>query len=288
MFIVRVKGGLGNQLFQYAFALSISRMRRIPFKLDLHWFDLQEKRKFILDRYAIDYQIAIDAEVDLVSRRKTQSIFQLMDVLIRGRLPYYTHHVIAERINQFDDRVFRAPEDCYFDGYWQNEKYFFQYRQALLSSLVLKKSIFFDASKLLDRIQQENSVSLHIRCGDYIQDKRISSVYEHQTMDYYTTAIETIRKTTNSPLFCVFSDDISWVKENMNFSSPVIFIDPQEKDACEELYLMSQCKHNIIANSSFSWWGAWLNTNPSKTVIAPKKWLVNKEVNHCPESWLLL
>jgi len=141
------------------------------------------------------------------------------------------------------------------------------------------------------KIKEKNSVSLHIRRGDYLTMQKAIDTIGVCPLDYYDKAIREITRKIKNPTFFIFSDDINWVKENLKTNSPTIFVSGGKLKDYEELILMSKCKHNIIANSSFSWWGAWLNNNPNKIVIAPKKWFKDTSKNTrdlIPESWLKL
>ena len=122
----------------------------------------------------------------------------------------------------------------------------------------------------LENIKTTNSVSLHVRRGDYLNLKNIGVL----DVDYYKQAVAYIRKNVEKPTFYIFSDDLDWCKKSLGFLDDCIYVDRTETEI-DDLKLMSCCQHNIIANSSFSWWGAWLNKNPKKTVIAPKSWLLN-------------
>ncbi|MDD3060131.1 MAG: alpha-1,2-fucosyltransferase, partial [Sulfurimonas sp.] len=143
--------------------------------------------------------------------------------------------------------------------------------------------------KLKEEIQSSNSVSLHVRRGDYVSNKNATSYHGVSSLDYYYNAIETISKKISNPILYIFSDDIPWVRENLIVSLPIVFIENTNTDRpFEDIYLMSLCKHNIIANSTFSWWGAYLNSNLEKNVIAPKKWFNDPVINTedlIPSSW---
>jgi len=228
MIVVKLKGGLGNQMFQYAHGRNLSYRRKTVLKLDKSFLD-----NFLWQKI-----------VGVTPRKYELGGFNIQAELAKSK-------------------------NC-LDGYWQSEKYFKNIRKILLRDFTLKKESknFLKYKKL---IIKTNSVSVHIRHGDYI--KRPVTRKYHLNPDYYRQAIEIIKQKVKKPHFYLFSDDpiIS------NFSG---------LNNNEELILMSFCKHNIIANSSFSWWGAWLNTNPKKIVIAPKKWFRAKtDPEIVPQSW---
>ena len=138
-------------------------------------------------------------------------------------------------------------------------------------------------------ISQTNSVSLHIRRGDYVSNQKTNQTHGTCDLDYYQRCITEIEKEVENPYFFVFSDEIEWVKENLKINHPAEYVDQNTGDkSYEDMRLMSQCKHNVIANSSFSWWGAWLNSYPDKIVFAPKRWFASDKHNTkdlIPEGW---
>lgn len=176
----------------------------------------------------------------------------------------------------------------FVDEYYQNEKYFIDIADEIKKEFVLKNDFSAKAKEYLQRIENSNSVSLHIRRGDYVANKKINAYHGVCGLDYYNEAMKIIKEKINNPIFFVFSDDIHWAEENLK-GTEFVFVSCPEIEDVEELILMSKCKHNIIANSSFSWWGAWLNKNPEKIVIAPKRWFNDKkaeQINIAPANWL--
>ena len=195
---------------------------------------------------------------------------------------------LKERELSFDSSILSKKEG-YFSGYWQSYKYTEPVKKELREKFQFRE---IDDKKIREIVQQmtiNNTVSLHIRAGDYLSPQNAAIFGGICTLEYYCTAIEFMVKKINNPLFFVFSNDINWCKENIPLSN-VVWMDEKILSTHEdwvEMYLMSCCKHNIIANSSFSWWAAWLNENSEKIVIAPKKWLQtveNEEI--CPQEWI--
>ena len=174
-----------------------------------------------------------------------------------------------KRTSYFDEGVFEN-NFVYLNGYWQNELYFSNIRELLLQELSPISSLNDVGYSCLESIKKTNSVSLHVRRGDYLNLKNIGVL----DVDYYKQAVAYISKNLEKPTFYIFSDDLDWCKKSLGFLDDCIYVDRTETEI-DDLKLMSCCQHNIIANSSFSWWGAWLNKNPKKTVIAPKSWLLN-------------
>jgi len=280
MIIVKLKGGLGNQLFQYAFGRLLSIKRNTSVKFDILSIDKRDiHRDFKLDRFNTKIELASLEEI-----KKSEYSFGFI-----SKIWMWTKRKILRIYNiGYSEKIVNSREK-YYDGYWQSYKYLEPIRKELLREISLKESINKKYSEFISKINGSNSVSIHIRRGDYVNDPKTKKTHITFGLEYYEEAIKIIKDKIKDPVFFVFSDDISWVKENLKINYPIIFVsDPEIKDY-EELIIMSVCKHNIIANSSFSFWGAWLNQNQGKTVIAPKKWsnLYQKEYkNICPENWV--
>ena len=180
----------------------------------------------------------------------------------------------------------------YVEGFFQSEKNFTEVALDIRKEFTLKKE-FESKSFLAEKsiIDLTRSVSVHIRRGDYANNKTTNTYFGTCSKDYYLVAMGHIRSKVSSPIFYFFSDDIEWTKKEFGESENFIFISKPELEDYEELILMSKCAHNILANSSFSWWAAWLNANPHKAVVAPKKWLnvtPDPQPNIIPESWVRL
>ena len=284
MIIIKLNGGLGNQLFQYSLGRKLSLKNNNVFKLDLSDFTKDNPRSYGLGKFNIIENFASDEDINKI---KKSGVWKLVDKL----KPYCKRSAIKYKGYDFDQNILKLSGDFYLDGYWQSEKYFQDIEKIIKEEITLKESLPSKYTELIDKIKNSDSVSVHIRRGDYLSDK-ISKIYAICPIEYYYKAIEKIKESCPNPHFFIFSDDINWVKQNLNIPHPKILVsgDNETKDY-EELILMSLCQHNIIANSSFSWWGAWLNQNPSKIVISPDKWFNDKIGNAkdlIPENWIKL
>lgn len=274
MIITRISGGLGNQMFQYAIAKSMAKKNNDIFKLDISFYPKQILRKYELNYFNIEENIASKEECENL-RGSEEFIYKVKNKLgldINRPKPY----TFENNITLFDKELYDKNGDIYLDGFWQNENYFKSIREVIINDFTPKNRISNEANKHLHDITSVNSVSLHIRRGDYVADEHTSSVHGICGLDYYNNAIEYISDKIENPAFYIFSDDIAWCKENFDFIKNKIFID-DTKSAIDDLELMKNCKHNIIANSTFSWWGAWMNTNDKKIVIAPKVWFIDEK-----------
>jgi len=285
--IIKITGGLGNQLFQYAIGRALSLKLDCELVLDTSFYPQQTLRKYELDKFHIKARLATKTEIN---RAGAGSGF--LDRLIRKLgLTSLLHPSYIEELEsiKYVKAIDNCKSGCYLDGYWQNPSYFEKYKQALCEGFTPIASISEPALKWLDKITTTDSVSLHVRRGDYIQNTHTNSVHGTCSVEYYQKAVEHIQQQIEQPVFYVFSDDIQWCKDNFGFINNVCFVD-DTKSAIDDLVLMQNCKSNIIANSTFSWWGAWLNSNP-KIQIAPKNWFSSEDRNTqeiYPKLWYLI
>jgi hypothetical protein len=265
MIFVQLSGGLGNQMFQYAFGQSVGKKRNVSvvYKPD---FEGLLNRKFELHHFGISGMLADD--------RVYESMLKMQQGLltrIRNRfLPYYRKTLIVEKQYHFDPNLLHIPRHCLVNGYFQSEKYFADIASHIRHEFRLKTPLTPENEILVSDILNLNSVSLHVRRGDYLEHP----LFPTYGVAYYQKAIELILQLVKDPVFYIFSNDIKWCRENLEINHPAHFVTiNNEQQPHYDLYLMSKCKHNIVANSSFSWWSAWLNNNPGKTVVAPSKWV---------------
>ena len=282
MLIVRITGGLGNQLFQYAYALSLSN-QGYDVKICSDSFDKYKLREYNLEYYNIS--------LDRVSNVDTTCKNNLFKKIMT-KLGFSLNNELIEK-GYFYEKSMLQPEDnkC-ISGYFQSEKYFFDIRSILLKEFTLKSGISEYGDLVVDNINQSScSCSLHIRRGDYLANSATNKIHGVLGLDYYKKAVKLLEEKQGDVQYFIFSDDVQWAKENLNIEN-AFFIDGQEERIPnEDLYLMSLCNHNIIANSTFSWWGAWLNDNDKKVVISPKQWFMDKKMNNntfdlIPSIWI--
>lgn len=300
MIVVRLEGGLGNQMFQYAIGRQISLINKTELKFDLSGFD---KNKNVSEVIRKDLRLSIfDSPINIATQQEIGNVrnskLPLIEKLLyrlqkRKNIPYYRKNELFEsQWFKFDRNILKAGKNAYLTGYWQSFHYFHAIRTILLKDFAFKTHPDTKLYPYLNEINKQNSISLHIRRGDYIKNPETFNLHGICSPEYYQAAIKEITAKVNNPVFYIFSDDPEWVKENFAMSFPCIFVlqTPAEHDFFD-MYLMSLCKHNIIANSSFSWWGAWLNNNPKKIVIAPKQWMANPGIDTTdliPTNWIRL
>lgn len=254
MIITKLQGGLGNQLFQWGYGKSLAEKHKTELFLDVSFYDNQ---------YGNTYR-----NFELFKFPNIKDINQ-----------YTNKQNSIQIIDDFNYKIFdyENNNNYFLNGYWQSEKYFIDIKETIRKEL----SIGNETQEKLNKFIIGDCISLHIRRTDYITSNGFHPVL---TMDYYNLALEKIKDYDN---ILIFSDDIEWCKKNLSFKN-MIFI--ENNTNIEDLWLMSLCKHNIIANSSFSWWGAWLNENQSKIVVAPNDWFgAQTNLNNLdiiPDNWV--
>jgi hypothetical protein len=272
---VKITGGLGNQLFQYSFGKHLAQ--KLNTKV---LFDIQTNKSF-KDFTPRKIELTFfECQIEIVSKKDKKKMkffsYGIMERIERTIAKKYPHYFKTYFVEQATHEILNSnqlKDNCYFDGYWQSYKYLVPIESILHNELKLKYPLQLKMNDFLNEITNSQSVSIHIRRSDYITIKQNFDRFGICSKKYYENAILYIKKYFADPIFYIFSDDLDWVKENF-IGSQYIFI--TDNKPAEDLYLMSKCKHNIIANSTFSWWGAWLNQNPEKIVIAPKQWYKGK------------
>lgn len=292
--IVKLNGGLGNQMFQYAFALAISKRFDAEILFDFSYFEDVKStsnvttRVFEMGVFDVDCKAATAEDLAGLVYPDAESKLETKFRRFFPRLCGVTF--VREKYSySYDAKLFNNPSFKFYEGYFQNEKYFKNIRPELLKRFSLREPLNKENQEVLDEIKNTNSVSLHIRRGDYITLDYVNKIHGVCSLDYYAEAIKYIAKKVKNPHFYIFSDDIQWVLENLKTEYPLTFVDFNQGKGHLDMELMKNCKHNIVANSSFSWWGAWLNQNPDKIVIAPKHWTSKKQVNNIvPKDWVKL
>lgn len=281
MIITQLIGGLGNQMFQYAIGRHLAYKNQTKLKLDISEFETYKLHRYSLSPFNIQENFALLSEI---ARFKKRGISRLMEKF----KPYYRYSFIKEASNpHFNQNMLKISDNVYLKGYWQSEKYFKGIENIIRQEFTLKpKQQNAINKKLLQIIEKTESVAVHIRRKDYI----LSKTHQICPLNYYYSAIKKLAKVTKNPHFFIFSDDIEWAKNNLELNYPVIFVSNSQKNKnWEDLILISKCKYQIIANSSFSWWGAWLNTNLNKIIIAPQRWYNDPNRNTkdlIPKQWI--
>ncbi len=291
MKIVNILGGLGNQMFQYALALALqyqckdkSEVRIDPLAFNGYPIHNGYELKRIFN---VEIPEASISEVMKVAYPYLNyRIWQLCRLLPKRSTMKYEWKSMA-----YDERVLTDTRDRYLIGYWQTEHYFRSIRNEILKAFAFPSFTHNSQNETLsEELQQRRSIAVHIRRGDYLKISNTSGIC---TINYYKKAITYIQESSSPELFAIFSDDIDWCMEQFGAiigNADIRFVNWNKgKESFRDMQLMSLCKHNIIANSSFSWWGAWLNQNPDKIVIAPSRWMNSEGWSEIiPEDWITI
>lgn len=274
MVITKLEGGLGNQMFQYAAGKALAVQNKDTLLLDTSIFlYLASDPKVTKYKYALGVFPAIKdrfANIFDLKLLTPMMIPQLSYLWERLYLKYKLGKIKVFREKEgfsFDQSVFRQKNDIYLLGFWQNGKYLSHYEKELRKIFTFSPSIAQRAQARIDKIPIERRVAIHVRRGDYLKIGLGAC-----GLDYYKNAVNVMKQKVKNPYFIVVSNDIEWTRRNLSFLKNALFIDPKDGDEATDLCILSKCSHNIIANSTFSWWGAWLNSNKRKIVIAPKPW----------------
>lgn len=277
MLISHIIGGLGNQMFQYAAGRALSLTRAVPLKLDISGFEGYGLHQGFELQRVFNCAADIASEIEVRDRLGWQFSPPIRRIVARPSLAVLRRatYVIEPHFHYWAG-IKQVPDNCYLAGYWQSEQYFQSYEAVIRTDFAFKLPLADRNSELALQIARGNAVSLHIRRGDYANNPKTTATHGLCSLDYYRAAMQHIAGRVQSPHFFIFSDDIAWVKNNLAINFPHQYIDHnQGAESYNDMRLMSLCQHNIIANSSFSWWGAWLNTHAHKIVIAPKQWFAN-------------
>ncbi len=290
--ICNVIGGLGNQMFQYAAALELATVRGQSLYLDLSDFSgYRLHNGFELSR-VFEGEFALAEEWQLRQILGWRGIRFIRKVLKRPQLAALrSSPFVVEPHFHFMPEFFDSPDNCYLVGYWQSERYFKVIEDIIRRVFAFKTSLSARNQELADEIASCNAVSLHIRRGDYANNAKTNATHGLCSLDYYKAAVHYISTRVKQPVFFIFSDDIAWVKDNLKMDFPCHYVDHNvDAESHNDMRLMSLCQHHIIANSSFSWWGAWLNPRVEKIVVAPRKWFANgtKTEDLFPQGWVTL
>ncbi|SHG24213.1 alpha-1,2-fucosyltransferase [Dysgonomonas macrotermitis] len=284
MITVILSGGLGNQMFQYAASRALSLKKQTGLSIDT--FLLRKKTKTTIRSFGLDvFDIKTEEKGSLKTKIITKG-FSFYNKYNLNRFIFKVFNVFRDQKTIiYDNRFEKISKNSTLFGYFQNEKYFKAFSDVLRNDFEFIVPIDEKNSKIIEEMASKESISVHIRRGDYLNPNVNLALLD---ISYYQKAIAYIAEKRENPHFYIFSDDMNWVKGNLELQNiNHTFIDWNEgEDSFRDMQLMSLCSHNIIANSSFSWWGAWLNKNRDKIVIAPSIWYKADKNNNPPEGFI--
>ena len=281
--IARLHGGLGNQLFQYAVGRAVALRTGSELLLDARPLADGTKGRYHLGHFSIQARVAEESELPPAKSRPLAYAWWRKF----GRSPRF----VREQGLGYNERIETVGADCYLHGYFQSQRYFADIAPTLWSDLTFKEAISGENARMAERIQKRPSVSMHIRRGDYIISAKAQTAHGSTDLAYFERAHEQVRsRSGQDPVVYLFSDEPGWVRDNMKVDAEMVIVDINDgRTGHEDLRLMSLCDHNIITNSTFSWWGAWLNSSHNKIVVAPAQWFADPKLSNpdiTPPGWL--
>jgi hypothetical protein len=306
MIAIELMGGLGNQMFQYAAGRALADRLGVDLVLDdLHFNQIKPlnskvtARQYGLSHFNIRAQLA--TTTDLSRWKKGIGRLQQLENKVHKRLHLEKLNLsISTRL--FERRYYQQPsftydehwsslqDGLYLKGYFQSELFFSMIAESIRLDFTLKRSIDEKNKEIEKKILNSESVCLHVRRGDYLANAQVLAFHGICHLNYYQKAVRFFQKYLHQPQFFVFSDDIDWCRKNLDLNENTIFVDHNGTSPEKDIFLMSQCQHHIIANSSFSWWGAWLAKKPDQQVIAPRQWFGSRNIDSrdlVPVDWML-
>ena len=280
---VKLTGGLGNQMFQFATGYAVAKKNNVELSLDLKRYNRR------IDHNGFELQKVFDiySKVSILNNPEKSSFTSFKEFFNKIDITYSN---FKEQHFHYTYEILDVPKHCRLNGYWQSELYFKSYTQEIREIFSLFNKLDKKNLLIANDIKKNDSISIHIRRGDYLLKQNCN--FNQDLREYYINAIEESSKYFSNPKYFIFTDDPSWVTENFIVDYSYIVVDVNYgAESFFDMYLMSLCKANIIANSSFSWWGAWLNNKQDKIVYAPNNWFKDKSIctdDLFPNSWKIL
>lgn len=298
MIIIELRGGLGNQMFQYAFGKQLSILNNTALYLDLSFLkDRTPKNGFTFRDYALDIFNLND--LNFISTKDYDEFLLENNKLLSRichKLAFYQYgtHIFYEKSFAFDSNALNLRGNLLLKGNWQSSLYFQDISDEIRTAFSLKAQLSEKAINIKKRILKSNAVCVHVRRQDYVTLKNVNALHGSTDLEYYNNAVNHLRKNLSDFKIYIFSDDIAWCKKNLILDVPSEYVEyGRDAKDFEDFELMRTCKHFIIPNSTFSWWAAWLSDYKDKIVIAPKKWfqqpIKNKQTEDLiPRRWVRL
>ncbi len=272
MITSRLLGGLGNQMFQYAAGLALARRLGTELRLDISWFARVANRRYDLGDFAITARPATARELIGVGVRPPGAVARALSVLSLAGFRGIRGHVQEPAFTYWPGFA-ELPDGTYLDGYWQSERYFEGIADSIRREFTARTPPDPENQRTLDAINSCESVAIHVRRGDYAASAHTHDYHGTTPLEYYEQAVARMRSQLPAATFFVFSDDATWTRKVLSVGEGTVFVTHNGSErSFEDLRLMSACRHHIIANSTFGWWGAWLANTEGQRVIAPRRW----------------
>jgi hypothetical protein len=291
MILVEIVGGLANQMIGYAAGRALAEKNGDRLKLDLTSLKKDALRTFELKKLRVDCEIATEEEIAFVKRKLSNRTADRVKEKIIKALGIRRPYIYKEPSVGYDENFFRLSGDVHIKGDFISWRYFEGIESLLRREFRVRGELSRQSYAYEKELLEGTGVGIHVRRGDYAVNPHTTRFHGLMGVEYYAEAMEAVEKTVADPVYHVFSDDLDWARENLRSRNPIRFVDHVAPDRCEEdMHLMSRCRHNIIANSTFSYWGAWLNPHEDKIVIAPKRWFAdafhNRIFDLLPPGWI--
>jgi hypothetical protein len=289
---VKLLGGLGNQMFQYAAARALADRTGSEMLLDVGDFATYTLRRYELDTLRVRARVQPPASVAQTAAAAPGPLARRAKALVQRFFPAWPQGVpvYRERAFTFDPGLLQQRPPVLLEGYWQSEKYFLDAAAAIRRDFTAAAEPDEANRAMLQRMQGTVAVSLHVRRGDYVTNPTAAAYHGTCSPGYYRQAVDHIAQRCGPLTLFVFSDDQDWVRANMPFAQPTVHVDCNPPDrGVWDMHLMKHCRHHVLANSSFSWWGAWLNPSPDKMVVAPRRWFTDPAIDTSdliPATWV--
>ncbi len=292
MVIVKLQGGLGNQMFQYAAGKALAVKYQTSLKCDLNFLLDRTLHNVVFRDYDLDifpnisFPPANDAEIRSLTQK---SNIDLINRIIRRTIGIQSYY--KELSFAYNKNFEKLPSSVYLNGYWQSEKYFKSIEADIRKDFSFAPFTVRDNNDLKQQILSTDSICLNVRRGDFVNHSGSASTHGFVGLQYYTDGMNLLNSKINNPHYFIFSDDVEWCRDNLKIEKAVTLVDHHHagKKFADYLQLMTACKHFLIPNSSFAWWAAWLSLNESKIVVAPKKWFADPSYDTSdvlPSSWI--
>lgn len=283
MIATRLIGGLGNQMFQYAAARALADRLGVELVLDIRAFTTYKLHAFGLGRFSLRGRLATPDELTRwpLWMSRPCRLAQRLEIVTR----WYSEPSFGY------DRAWPSLKDgLILNGYFQSENYFAEIADSLLRDFIPLAPLTTENAEVARLARNSESVAIHVRRGDYVTNPNTLLTHGVCSSDYYEKAVALMHERLARPRFFVFTNDMDWARENLTLGDDAVFVSGNENSPEVDIHLMAQCRHYIIANSTFSWWGAWLNPGRDKLVVAPERWFANGLVadDLVPDDWLRL
>ncbi len=286
MIVMRIFGGLGNQMFQYAAGRALADRLGVELLLDLREFETYRLHAYGLDSLRVRARHASVSDLRPWPEQRRRFARLVTKVGLSSARDLYIEPAFT-----YDERWPHLGDGTHLNGYFQSERYFGQSRDRLREELIPVEPLAGENAKIASMASECESVAIHVRRGDYVSNAKTLSLHGVCSPAYYQRAIASLRERRRDVRFFVFSNDMDWSRENLHLGEDAVFVEGNEQAPQVDIHLMSKCRHHVIANSSFSWWGAWLGRHQDQCVIAPTPWFDSPKLcdrDLLPERWVRL